>query len=356
MPTLATLEVVDNNIRHRVETRGSWHPPVPSDAYATVPCWRSANHWLAAVKACLDTSAGVEVLKSTRITAATVLLVARVDAQRADTRTGRGVATAHETAAAAARVSVATVRRARGVLQKLGLAVTVLPGRYMTTEERAAARRSHGRYQCRFASVRALVLPRHLADVQNEHLPRRGQETPTSPKKMGTNARCRARRGRSAASQGPNPPTNRPLPLQRLAGKLATRLPWVVRDRHIGVLCDLLAAEGVDPHDWTAGDLLAAIDQDYASRDWIVPSARSQRNPLGLLRTQLRRVVADREPAQARRRRERAELLAAQERRRLEAEAARQEAAPPERVNEYVSQMRQQLIELRRQSRYVTSS
>lgn len=351
MPTLATPGVVDNT--RRVESSGSWHPPLPRTAYASLPCWRTAGHWLSAVKACLATPTGMEVLKATSITAATVLAVAQVDAQVADRRTGRGVATAHETAAAAARVSVATVRRARSVLQQLGLSATVLPGRYMTTEEREAARSFHGHYQRRFASVRALVLPRHLASVQNEHLPRRGENSPTSPKRMGTNARCRARRGRSAASQGPKDPP-RPLPLQRLAAKLAARVPWVIRDRHIGALCDVLVAEGVDPHDWTAGDLLAAIDQDYAERDWIVPAGSAQRSPLGLLRTQLRRVIVDREPPQARRRREQAARAEAHRRRMLAVEEARLEAAPPERVREYVAQMRQQLRERQRQARYAT--
>lgn len=353
MPTLATLEVVDNN--HQRESRGgSWHPALPRDAHRSLPCWRSAGHWLSAVRACLKSPEGQHVLALTSITAATVLLVAQVDAQVADRRTGRGVTTAHETAAAAARVSVATVRRARSVLQQLGLSATVLPGRYMTTEEREDARRAHGHYQRRFASVRALVLPRQLAAVQNEHLPRRGENSPTAPKQMGTNARCRARRGRSAASQGPEGPI-RPLPLQRLAAKLAARVPWMTRGRHIGALCDVLAAEGVDPHDWTAGDLLAAIDQDYAQRDWIVPAGFAQRNPLGLLRTQLRRVVAETEPPQARRRHEQAARADAQRRRVLEREQERREVAPPERVREYVAQMRQQLRELRQQARYATS-
>lgn len=352
MPTLATPAVAHN--RHADRASGSWHPPVPAEAHRSLPCWRSSRHWLTAVKACLSAPAGREVLKATKITAATVLLVALVDARAADKRTGRGVATAHETVSALARVSVSTVRRARGVLEALGLAVTVLPGRYMTNEEREAARRFHGGHQVRFASVRALVLPRHLASVQNEHLPRRGHKTPISPKQMGANARCRARRGRSAASFGSKAVGPRPLPLQRLAGQLAARLPWTVRGRHVGALCDALAAEGVDPRDWTAGDLLAAIDQDYARRDWIPPAPADLRNPLGLLRVQLRRILGTVEPPQARRRREAAAARATAERFRRDLERARLEAAPPERAQEHVNQIRAQLRELRRQTRYAS--
>lgn len=353
MPTLATPAVEHNNPSS--PTRVSWHPAVADGAHKSLPCWRGAKHWLTAVKVCLGSSEGVAVLKATRITAATVLLVAAADAGVANHRTGRGVATAHETVAGLARVSIATVRRARRVLEELGLAATVLPGRYMTTVERQEARAHHGGYQVRFASVRALVLPRRLAAVQNEHLPRRGLETPISPKKMGTNTRYRARRGRSAASRGREGQHQRTLPLQRLAGRLAARVPWVARGRHIGALCDVLTAEGVDPQGWTANDLLAAIDRHYADRDWITPAASSQRNPLGLLRTQIRAAIASVEPPQLRRRGEAEARAVARQRRLVDADQARVEAAPPERVRAYAAQMRKQLQERQRLSKYVTT-
>ncbi|NYJ76589.1 hypothetical protein HNR15_003607, partial [Allobranchiibius huperziae] len=101
--------------------------------------WTSPEAWLEQLRAALLSPEGIEATATDRIRAATVLDVAAVEARAANARTGRDVCTAHETVATVVGCSVATVRRARAVLQRIGYAVTLTPGRYLTAAERLEA-------------------------------------------------------------------------------------------------------------------------------------------------------------------------------------------------------------------------
>ena len=188
--------------------------------------------------------------------------------------------TAHETVAVQLGMSAKTVQRARALLERLGLAVTVWAGRYLTVLERAAARARHGATQLRAASTRALISPKQavaLLPVENVQLPRRGQLPPTThlPKRSPTRVTARRR----AASMTPVP-----VGVQRLAAQLARRMPWLARDRHIGALARVLHRHQLDGDaGWSAERLLRVLEQHNRATGHVVPDPHQQRNPLGYL-------------------------------------------------------------------------
>lgn len=106
----------------------------------------------------LESPAGVELCAG-KMKVDTLLVVARDDARTADARSGRGVATSHETVAKRVGMSSRHVRTARRIIEKLGMSVTIVLGRHLSPAERADARASHGGYQEAAASVRALTMP-----------------------------------------------------------------------------------------------------------------------------------------------------------------------------------------------------
>lgn len=349
MSTLATPETIAKP-RHTSHParNGSWHPPVAPGAYAAHPAWRTRDQWLVAVVVALASTDGQAVLRRIHILPATVQRIARADSLSADTLTGRGVATSHETVAARTAVSVSTVRRARKVLEALGFEVVVLPGRYMTREEREQAALHHGGRQIKFASVRSLVVPRTWAHVEHEHLPRRGSVSSSSHVSEWLPKRER-KRSRSGAATRPKTSTKRdgrgrtrPMEVQRLAARLTQRLPWLAQG-HIGRLCDLLEDLGLDETTWTAQDILTALENDSTASGLFVPAARDQRNPLGLLRIRLQRAVLPlpspvkrRQAEKARREQERVAWLA-------EREAAQARKAPKEAIRAARARVREAL-------------
>jgi len=198
----------------------------------------------------------------------------------ADVRTGRNVATAHDTVAAQLGMSAKTVQRARTLLERLGLAVTVWAGRYLTLAERAAARARHGASQLRAASTRALISPKQavaLVPVENVQLPRRGHHPPQPHLSKKSSTRVTARRK-------PSSRTPIPVGVQRLAAQLAQRMPWLARNRHIGALAKLLHRHDLDADaGWTATRLLRVLEQHNRATGHVVPDSAVQRNPLGYL-------------------------------------------------------------------------
>lgn len=251
-----------------------WTLP-PSADMATIPTWGGRRRWLAAVCVALDQPDGQQLLARHHVALDTVVAIATADAQVADHRTGRSVATAHATVARALRVCSRTIQRGRQVLIDLGLATVVAAGRYLTTSERQQAAAA-GRHQIRAASTRVLTLPRRLAHV---HLPRRGSRTPhTSRQCMGTK---RALTRAKAATKR----TIRPIWLQRLAARLAARLPWLATG-HIGRLCDALGGLPISPG-WTATDIIDTLDARNRSLGLLALPPSSQHHPAALLAHQL---------------------------------------------------------------------
>lgn len=254
--------------------------------------WRNRTTWLASLQATLQTTAGEQARAAAHVAGDTLLLVAAADAATADSSTGRGVATAHDTVAALLGMSSKTVQRARTLIETLGHAVTVFAGRYLTIAERAAARRHHGDAQLRAASTRALTHPRDAVPVEDVQLPRRGNPSPKSHPSENSSTRVTARR--KAASITPIP-----LGVQKLAGQLVVRMPWLARGRHIGALARLLHRHRLDVDaGWSAERLLQQLERHLRTTGASVPDPAEQRNPLGYLHSLLTAAAPALQPSQ----------------------------------------------------------
>ena len=339
----------------------AWRPTDGPRLPASVPVWSSAADWLDRLSAALRTPEGEEKRAAAKVSADTLIDVAAADARAADSRTGRGVATAHDTVAKALGCSGKTVQRARLLIEALGFAKTVIVGRYLTTEERAEAHAHHGGDQRRMASERALVVPRHVSNV---HLPPWGCFNSHLPTRSDLPKRASARSG--AASRQPkttkSPKRCQPRPtiaVQRLAAALGARLPWLARG-HIGSLCRTLTVLGLDDTGWSASDVIDMLDRRNVQLGLYSLTGGSQRDPLALFAHQVRAALVDvDEPPRLRRGREAAERAAARAAARAEREAedARREAerndpAVQARIAAIKAQMREQLAAARSQARY----
>lgn len=264
----------------RKRAHGSWRPEAAPAG--KLPCWTSKSQWILTVQCVLATADAEKVRTRWAVKTATVIAVAKVDAAAADADTGRNVATSHATVARILGCSEKTVQRARSVLRDLELAVEVVRGRYLSTAERIQVSLVTGARQWRIASTRHLVVPRRHRMLEavksqsedNVHLPRRGPDLSKLPSSVVT----KNARKRGLAHDGD-------LSTQKLAGKLASRLPWLVRRTHIGHLVRLLMAAEIDPERTTAAKIIAEIDA--AGFGWL--DVRSQRNPLAWFAAGLRK-------------------------------------------------------------------
>lgn len=339
----------------------AWRPTAGPRLPASVPVWSSAADWLTRLSAALRTPEGEEKRAVAKVSADTLIDVAAADARAADSRTGRGVTTAHDTVAKALGCSAKTVQRARTLLEALGFACTVVRGRYLTTQERAAARAHHGGDQRRMASERALLVPRSLSNV---HLPRRGSVTSHLPSGSDLPKRASARAGAASRRPATTKSTRRcpPRPtmsVQRLAAGIAQRLPWLARG-HIGSLCRTLTVLGLDDTGWSAHDVIDMLDRRNVQLGLYSLTSSSQRDPLALFAHQVRAALVDvDEPPRLRRSREAAARAAERAKARAEREAEdarlaaeRDDPVIQARIAAIKAQMREQLAGARTQARY----
>lgn len=290
--------------RSRASKRGatgdcaSWSIPVEDGAYATVPAWRSRSSWLQLLREMLESVDGMRLWKG-RVNIDTVMMVARVDAETADGTSGRGVMTSHETVAKRVGMSSRQVGTARRVIEKLGLAVTIIRGRHLSPQERSKARAAHGRYQEAAASVRALTMPagavqartgapgvseHHSAasSVDTFHLPGTGSVnefsylSEKSPMRAGARKKA-APRPKPRKKSYPKPERQpRAVEMQRFAWDILQRFllaegtrpqegalvtPGALRGRkHIGNLMRVLERNRITPARYTVKSLSEALD------------------------------------------------------------------------------------------------
>ena len=220
-----------------------WTVEVAPGAYARVVAWSSSDAQLAAI----DAAAAGSSWRAPR--RASFVAIMRELVAVADPRTGRDVTVSAATLAQRAGVSVRTVFRRLADARTAGLLVNVARGRHTTRDERTRARETTGRRVHRFATVRALT---HPADVAAE-ISGRVAVTPTRSRRESgtrtvTSTHQRARRAsttstrRRTTAQAP-----RPLAVQRHAGRLAARWPWLAPDgrQHVGAVADVLARAGL---------------------------------------------------------------------------------------------------------------
>jgi hypothetical protein len=336
----------------------SWSLDVGDDVYRGVAAWTSGAAWFDAVMDDLSSAEGDAARRAARISVSSYLAVAKADRDAADYATGRSLSTSNARCAATARVGERTAERARALLAARGFAVTVAPGRYLTNDERAAARAAHGRTQIRAASVRALTLPRgsqrpvesgdlpaSRRDAGSTHVP--NVVNATQPMHLTYVDKTKTTRAvaRETAAPRPQPRMKKqstrsrqpwPLATQQLAAQLVDALPrlrvYKGQARHIGAVCGLLARIGVDASDWTGEGLKAAVDA-YSAAHGIVPAELGrQRSPLAYY-AWLLRATLDEQPEPNRRRHERA---AAETRARLARQAA--ERAEEQQQRERIAQ------------------
>lgn len=307
-----------------------------------LPAWRSPETWLeqlsTALHAASHNGTSIQLVEGKRWSRAciaidSVIAVAAADAATADRRTGRNVQTSHLTVAKRLGCASTTVRRARRVIEMLGYASTLQLGRYLTAEEREAARRAHGRDQRRIASQRVLTIPRpHVQvdpDVKVGTLPRRGLPTSTTHLSTNSPTRATARTGVVTRPAAINTRSHRRATVHTLASGLERLLPHLTRRndpvaseeqrRHLfGELCRTLRVLKLRDGDWTPRDLLNLLDARNLSHGLYPIPGSHQRDPLALLAHQLRLALQERPtestPGYLRRERERRAAMAARER------------------------------------------
>ncbi len=274
----------------------SWAREPEAGTQARIPCWATRSRWLRTVEAELTTDAAADVLKRHHAAGDTVYRVARMDAAAADTTTGRNVRTSHARVARSLDVSVDTVRRARRVLRDLGFSIEVVRGRYMTAQEREAATRAHGSKQRRFASTRCLTIPARCRAMHP--YPCGVKKDPQNPSRRVPSTRWRT--AGTSKNQPKNTPLTRqtpPLGVQKIAARLAQRMPWLDRGRsgHLMGLSRGLVVCGVT-EEWTTQDLMNAIEADHQGLGLLTLPPDSQRNPHALLLHQIKRAITGKEP------------------------------------------------------------
>jgi len=263
-----------------VPTRsGSWSLPVVDGAYSEVVAWTSARSWIAIARRVLQSPRGEKQRLRLKIAIDTVLRVAAYDAETADKLTGRGVSTSHMTVARALGMSSRHVGTARRLLEKLGLAITIVRGRHLSPAERSLARRTHGAYQQTAASVRALTVPLPARLVENFHLPRSGSVSEERNDQRWSPTRAAARktaasrpnRRRTGHADDPARRSARPLESQRFAWTIARRygllssgplrrFGLLTGGRHIGQLWRILDRYEITPDRYSLKTLQTELD------------------------------------------------------------------------------------------------
>lgn len=299
---------------------------------------------------------GDEARRAVSITHDTLLRIARLDANSADSTNGRGVSTAHDTVAAALGMCKRTVQRGRELIQRLGFAIVVVQGRYLTRGERDEALLTHGNRQLRAASVRALTVPKHINTVKNVHLPRKGLNNPLTHLKTNSPKRAYARKAASRLEKSPS--NNQPLPqqIQKLATQLSEKLLFLGmwrthvsenaaqevsithRSRGLRSLERVISRSGIAKRNLQTEDVLYVLDTLTRENGQITLTGSYVQNPLGYLTTLLRRVVnyvdrteyLTRETVRAGTETRRRQLHAAQEQARIERQAERELSLTPE--------------------------
>ena len=266
---------------------------------ASIPVWSSRADYLALVSRVLQTSRAQD-LRGHSISAKAVLAIAEHDASSADHLTGRNVTTSHDTVARELGLSGRLVGTGRRLLEKLHLARTIVMGRYLSPDERAAAKAAHGGRQIVAASVRVLTMPSPALLESTFHLPRSGEVSLSSSvvKRSPTRARARATAAARPQLKKRTSPQRSTTPRdpawQRFAWEIAAEFDLLATplrrnrrsshilqthrgslagDRHIGTLIIQLERHGVTPARYSARSLRADLQRILESRFYQPPAA-----------------------------------------------------------------------------------
>ncbi|MGN0040496.1 replication protein [Rhodococcus sp. (in: high G+C Gram-positive bacteria)] len=245
---------------------------------------------------------GIKTCHQHRIAPDKFIAAANAHAAYADEATGRSLTAARATLAEYAGISTDVLDRARQILRRIGAAVELVRGRYLTIAERIEASLIHGGKQLRAASVWALTsrftanpsvypqFPNH-ADLPENPL----GSTGISRSRVLTNARAPRRAGASKKTSDQPQPLHAQIAAARLADRLAPVMPGSrgvdrrgryvpdTHHQHIGTITAALIDAGIDTTRWT-GDAIADRIAEFR-RDRTLPHLAS---PTAFLRWQLR--------------------------------------------------------------------
>lgn len=334
---------------------GRVYVPHMAGWYARIPGWHSRSRWLSIVGRWAGSRAGRRACQKHHVEPDTVVGVAQVLARYADHDTGRQVAPSQERVGQEAGCSRKTVQRVENALAAGSLLNLVHGSQYYTH----AMHRQYAQLRKRRSGlvkplwctrVRALTFPRQaVADwppVSYDPLPAEGQVSPKPSVPAHSPSDAHARRRPAPRPKNPAPTTGpRPLSLQLLAAGLAQRLPWLVRDHHIGKVCDALSWAQIQPSRWTATTLLAKL-ATYLP----IPTGTQSRSPIGWLHAALQRIDPD-VPTPVELERRSSGRLRAEQQQAAEQAAVEQAAAVPLSASTAAGAIRHELDRLRRTSR-----
>lgn len=232
---------------------------VAGQAPATVPMWTSRLGWLDELREWADSDTGRSERAAVNLSAAMLLRVAQVLADRADHGSGRNCAVTNAAAARAADCSVRTIRTVRGVLRRAGLAVEIFRGTGSAATPGFRRR----------ASIWHLVSRRDPVDNSPVcRLPpsRRDRRSSLVGNKSPSGRTRPTRRSRSHQTTA----TPRPLHTQKLAaGVIAGSIG--LEKVHPGHICEALTRSGLDLDAWTARQITNALNADMRQRGWTWP-------------------------------------------------------------------------------------
>lgn len=368
---------------HKAARRGGLVLRPAEGAYSHVPVCRPSE-WLRAVELALEQSSVERLVRSRRRGRGQLVAVAGRLAAASDFETGRNVAVSFQTIADELHCAAGTVKKCVQFLSYLGFHIEVCHGRdLLTLDELATARAMGAEDQRAVASTRYLTIPRwaraliRAADAVVSSAPLHTHSEVKEETLVPENSPTRERTSKAAATRPPattkrkrrrhagtvTPPAPpRPLTIQRFAARLVAgderdahprRLPWLLRsavgrqDRHIGALCDVLAARGVDVERWSPRELIEAIDRWHHTAGRVTVPPEDQLSPLRYFAWQLAQLDLEQPTSAELANRRRAELAA--ERRRREAErAAEQEridALDQSEVDRIIARMKAEAAE-----------
>lgn len=286
----------------RGRRRGSYNLRVADGAYSPIPVWDSRAGWMRQIITFARSETGIKICHEHRIAPDKFIAAANAHAAYADESTGRSLTAARDTLAEYAGISTDVLDRARQILRRIGAAVELVRGRYLTIAERIEASLTHGGKQLRAASVWALTskftadssvypqFPNH-ADLPENPL----GSTGISRSQVITNARATRRARASTKGEGDPRPLHAQIAAARLADRLGATMPeyrGVDRNghyvpgtthHHVGAIADALTAAGIDTTRWTGDDVADQITE--FRRDRSLPHLAS---PTAFLRWQLR--------------------------------------------------------------------
>lgn len=262
--------------------------------------WTSRSSWLDGLQRWAQSPALGQLCAEQRvsITAATLLSVAAVMAEHADHATGRHVAVTRATIASRVGCDVRTVTAAWRVLRASQWAVEAQRGHGSPGTPSIGRRPSvyHLVYRRIPPPVAAHRQPRRRGLVVDDfHLPPSGGVSSLSPVGRNSPSGRASAPGYEDPGKGfttravcsPRRSTPRPLATQRLAAALVAGTHGLDR-AHIGTICDVLTAAGIDPTVWTARAITDALNADMRARGWSWPDHIT--NPGAFLASRLRRL------------------------------------------------------------------